>query len=69
MSNQDLINYQNSIAASNTAQINQLTQQNINLNQNIIQMQTQITNNTNQIATLQQDNTWIAQTIALIPTS
>jgi hypothetical protein len=69
MSNQDLINYQNSILAQNNASIAQLTQSNVNLNQNITQLQTQIANNTAQIAVYQTDNTYITETIAFIPPS
>jgi chromosome segregation ATPase len=68
-SDTDLIDYQNSIATQNTATISQLTQLNTNLNQNITQLQTQIANNTNQIGVLQNDNNYITQTIAFIPSS
>jgi cell division protein FtsB len=67
MSNQDLINYQVSIEASNNASITQITQQNVFLNQNITQLQTQIANNNTQIATLQLDNEYIQATIGFIP--
>ena len=65
--NQDLINYQVSIEASNNASITQITQQNVFLNQNITQLQTQIANNNTQIATLQLDNEYIQATIGFIP--
>ena len=67
MSNQDLINYQVSIEAYNNASITQITQQNVFLNQNITQLQTQIANNNTQIATLQLDNEYIQATIGFIP--
>lgn len=67
MSNQDLINYQVSIEASNNASITQINQQNVFLNQNITQLQTQIANNNTQIATLQLDNEYIQATIGFIP--
>lgn len=65
----DMIAYQDSIATKNTDLIAQLMQSNINLNQNITRLQTIITNNIAQIDVLQVANTYIIETIALIPVS
>lgn len=75
MTNQDLIVYQESIKDNNTALINQLNNQNTNLNQSIIgletqisQIQVEISTNNQKITLLQQDNIWIDETIAYLPT-
>jgi len=74
MSNQDLINYQLSLEANNTAQINALAQANVQLNNNIsqlnqtiIQLQAQIEDNNIKSAALSAGNVMIEETIAFIP--
>jgi len=74
MSNQDLINYQLSLEANNTAQINSLTQSNVQinnniaqLNQTIVQLEAQITTNNQKISDLEAGNVMIQETIAFIP--
>jgi len=74
MSNQDLINYQISLEANNTAQINTLAQANVQLdnniallNQTISQLQAQISDNNTKSATLAAGNVMIEETIVFIP--
>lgn len=59
-SNQDLINYQNSIKTQNTNVIDSLTTK-------IIDLQDQITISQQQIVILQNNNIMIDETIAYIP--
>lgn len=64
-----VIAYQNSIATLNTASIMQLSQLTENLVQSIMQLQIVISNNLTQISVLQTQNTYIIDTIDLIPIS
>lgn len=76
MTNQDYIDYLNSVAASNTTTINNLTMQITSLqslvdsyNNDISQVQNQIVSSQDQITQLQADNLMITDIIALIPTN
>lgn len=76
MSNQDYIDYLNSVAADNTATISNLNLQIISLqslvdsyNNDIVQVQGQITSSQEKITQLEADNIMITDIIALIPTN
>lgn len=66
-SNQDLIDYMNSIEAQNDQQIAQLQQSIVNTNAMIVSLQEQIIATQNQIAVLQNNDVMIAEIIAYIP--
>lgn len=63
MPNLNDIDYQNMITVQNTTAIESIIQLNIDLNQNISQIQTQIADNNAQIAQLQVYNTYITMII------
>lgn len=74
MSNQNLIDYQLSLEAKNTEQINDLQKTNNQLNNNIgqlneaiLQIQNQIIENNQKISILENGNVMIQETIAFIP--
>jgi predicted nucleic acid-binding Zn-ribbon protein len=66
-SNQDIIDYLNSMEALNNQGIDQFNNSINDLNNAIVELNDQITNSQNQIVTLQNNNALLDQAIAFIP--